>query len=87
MMDRAGTCFQRATFVVELSIKLLIFALFLSAYPDRYRSLLWATGGTEGWNSDPELRIYFYANHQEPPEIPWIWKQRLEPRRKNEMHR
>ncbi|KAH7024935.1 uncharacterized protein B0I36DRAFT_249788 [Microdochium trichocladiopsis] len=41
------------------------------------RTKLWQTGGDNGWNSDPSLRIYFYANHEEPPEIPLIWSQRL----------
>jgi hypothetical protein len=48
-------------FVLELIAQLVIFALFASAYPDRYRSLLWLTGGIENWNSNPELRVYFYA--------------------------
>jgi hypothetical protein len=64
-------------FAAELGIQLVVFILFASAYSDRYRSLLWLTGGAEGWNSNPEDRIYFYANHKEPPEIPWIWAQRF----------
>lgn len=67
----------RGVFLIgELTINLFIFALFASAYPDRYRTTLWVTGGTHGWNSDPTLRIYFYANHNVPPEIPWIWTPR-----------
>jgi hypothetical protein len=74
---RANDCLHWAAFAAELSIQLAVFALFASAYPDRYRSLLWLTGGVQGWNSSPEERIYFYANHKEPPEIPWIWIQRF----------
>ncbi|KXH35421.1 hypothetical protein CSIM01_10180 [Colletotrichum simmondsii] len=51
--------------------------LFGVAYPDRFRSRLWRNGGEEGWCSNPRLRIYFYANHEEPPEIPLIWSQKL----------
>lgn len=76
-MSRIWVFFYRIGFAVEFSIQLLIFSLFASAYPDRYRSILWLTGGVEGWNSNPELRIYFYANHKEAPEIPWIWTQRF----------
>lgn len=50
--------------------------LFILAYPDRFRTKLWENGGARGWNSDPKLRIYFYANHKEPPEVPLIWTQR-----------
>lgn len=65
------------TFWVELAIQLLAFALFANAYPNRYRDVLWLSGGIQGFNSDPTLRIYFYANHREPPNIPWIWTQRF----------
>ncbi|KAF6814736.1 hypothetical protein CMUS01_12589 [Colletotrichum musicola] len=51
--------------------------LFGAAYPDRLRSRLWRNGGEEGWCSNPRLRIYFYANYEEPPVIPLIWSQRL----------
>ncbi|TDZ67534.1 hypothetical protein CTRI78_v002817 [Colletotrichum trifolii] len=51
--------------------------LFGIAYPDNLRSRLWRNGGEEGWCSNPRLRIYFYANHEEPPEIPLIWSQNL----------
>ncbi|CRL31130.1 unnamed protein product [Penicillium camemberti] len=74
---RTNNCFHWVAFAAELSIQLAVFALFASAYPDGYRSLLWLTGGVQGWNSNPEERIYFYANHKTPPEIPWIWTQRF----------
>ncbi|KAK7429311.1 hypothetical protein QQZ08_004123 [Neonectria magnoliae] len=52
---------------LELAITATAVVLFGLAYPDRFRSRLWGNGG----------RIYFYANHREPPEIPLIWSQRL----------
>lgn len=52
--------------------------LFGAAYPDRLRSRLWRNGGEEGWCSNPRLRIYFYANYEEPPVIPLIWSQRYD---------
>ncbi|KPM44817.1 hypothetical protein AK830_g1751 [Neonectria ditissima] len=62
---------------LELAISATTVVLFGLAYPDRFRSRLWGNGGVEGWNSNPNERIYFYANHREPPEIPLIWSQRL----------
>ncbi|KAH7131433.1 hypothetical protein B0J13DRAFT_104470 [Dactylonectria estremocensis] len=62
---------------LELAASVTAVVLFGLAYPDRFRSKLWSNGGVEGWNSNPNLRIYFYANHVEPPEIPLIWSQRL----------
>ena len=50
-------------------------ALFAFEYPDGARISLWEEGGAKGFNSDLKLRIYFYANYQEPPEIPFIWSQ------------
>lgn len=61
---------------LEFCISLGLLALFSLAYPDRYRSKLWENGGVKGWNSNPNLRVLFYANHKEPPEIPFIWTQR-----------
>ncbi|RMJ12296.1 hypothetical protein CDV36_008054 [Fusarium kuroshium] len=63
--------------LAEMFIALTAVILFGLAYPDRFRSRLWENGGEEGWNSNPNQRIYFYANHQEPPKVPYIWKQRL----------
>lgn len=65
-----------ATLVVEVCLALLATALFGFAYPNRFRTRLWFNGGVEGWNSNPKSRIYYYANHREPPAIPLIWTQR-----------
>lgn len=61
---------------LESVVVLGALALFGIAYPDHFRSRLWRDGGEEGWCSNPRLRIYFYANSEEPPEIPLIWSQR-----------
>ncbi|KAH0430237.1 hypothetical protein CcaCcLH18_07910 [Colletotrichum camelliae] len=68
-----------ALLLLESMVVLVALALFGIAYPDRFRSRLWRNGGEEGWCSNPRLRIYFYANYEEPPEIPLIWSQRLTP--------
>ncbi|KAF7550826.1 hypothetical protein G7046_g7891 [Stylonectria norvegica] len=62
---------------LELTLATAAVVLFGLAYTDGSRSRLWENGGEEGWNSNPNKRIYFYANHKEPPEIPLIWSQRL----------
>ncbi|KAF9876643.1 hypothetical protein CkaCkLH20_06051 [Colletotrichum karsti] len=66
-----------ALLCLESVVVIAALVLFGVAYPDRFRSRLWRNGGEEGWCSNPRLRIYFYANHEEPPEIPLIWSQRL----------
>jgi len=62
--------------VAEIVGLCFVFSLFANAYPDKYRTALWQYGGTNGWNSDPSLRVYYYANYKEAPEIPLIWSQR-----------
>ncbi|OHE92276.1 hypothetical protein CORC01_12445 [Colletotrichum orchidophilum] len=62
---------------LEAIVVFTALALFGMAHPNRFRSRLWRNGGEEGWCSNPRMRIYFYANHEEPPEIPLIWSQRL----------
>ncbi len=60
----------------EFIISITALALFLANYAQDQRTRLWEVGGEKGWNSDPRLRIYFYANHREPPEIPLVWSQK-----------
>ncbi|KAL0936292.1 uncharacterized protein CTRU02_208507 [Colletotrichum truncatum] len=62
---------------LESVVVITALVLFGVAYPDRFRSRLWRNGGEEGWSSNPRLRIYFYANFEEVPQIPLIWSQRL----------
>ncbi|KAJ4315504.1 hypothetical protein N0V84_008330 [Fusarium piperis] len=63
--------------LVELALALMAILLFGVAYPDRFRWGLWENGGEEGWNSNPNDRIYSYANYREAPEVPLIWQRRL----------
>lgn len=60
----------------EFLIAFATLVLFTVIYADDLRTTLWEIGGDEGWNSNPRLRIYYYANHREPPEVPLIWSQR-----------
>ncbi|EFQ36030.1 hypothetical protein CGRA01v4_05999 [Colletotrichum graminicola] len=61
----------------DLCISAMAVGLFWSASSGNFREKLWEHGGIKGWNSNPNLRIYFYANYEEPPEIPLIWSQSL----------
>ncbi|TGO33292.1 hypothetical protein BHYA_0254g00070 [Botrytis hyacinthi] len=62
--------------LIEVHIIIIIISLFLIGYPDATRKALWEEGGQHGFNSDPKMRIYFYANYLQPPEIPFIWSRR-----------
>ncbi|KXX81984.1 hypothetical protein MMYC01_201520 [Madurella mycetomatis] len=63
-----------------LSIELVVVAtalgVFVHGYTNSLRTALWTIGGERGWNSNPRLRIYFYTNHREPPEVPYLWTER-----------
>ncbi len=60
--------------LTSFEILLLITNVLLFSYghPDAARMSLWEEAGANLFNSDPKKRIYSYANHQEPPEIPYI---------------
>ncbi|OLN97087.1 hypothetical protein CCHL11_02163 [Colletotrichum chlorophyti] len=66
-----------ALLCLEAVVTVGALVLFGVAFPDRFRSRLWTNGGENGWCSNPRLRIYFYANYEDPPEIPLIWSQSL----------
>ncbi|KAI1205203.1 uncharacterized protein F4807DRAFT_443856 [Annulohypoxylon truncatum] len=74
--SRAGF-FKALLVFTEFSLAITTMSLLCCAYPERFRKTLWEIGGENGWNSNPRLRIYFYANYQQPPEIPLVWTQRL----------
>ncbi|KAL4959206.1 uncharacterized protein BDV14DRAFT_206964 [Aspergillus stella-maris] len=66
---------EKVILIYESVLVVACLALSLHAYPDTCRTILWQCGGTEGWNSDPHDRIYFYANYREPPPVPKIWSE------------
>lgn len=72
----AATKVPLSLLLVEFTIALTAVILFGLAFPNRFRWRLWENGGEEGWNSNPNQRIYFYANHREPYEVPYLWQQR-----------
>ncbi|KAI1120955.1 hypothetical protein F5Y10DRAFT_257359 [Nemania abortiva] len=68
---------QLVAFVIEFILAIAAVIIHSIAYPESFRKTLWEIGGEAGWNSNPKLRIYFYANYRQPPEIPLLWTQRL----------
>ncbi|KAF7959076.1 hypothetical protein EAE96_002593 [Botrytis aclada] len=62
--------------LIEAQLIIIIISLFLVGYPEAIRNGLWEEGAQHGFNSDPKLRIYFYANYLAPPDIPFIWSRR-----------
>ncbi|RGP77085.1 hypothetical protein FLONG3_4824 [Fusarium longipes] len=66
-----------ALILLEMFISITATIIFCVEHPADFRSRLWENGGELGYNSNPNQRIYFYANHLEPPEVPFIWSERL----------
>ena len=65
----------KALFVLEFCGTVAALALFGIASPNLFRTALWKDGARNGFNSDPNLILYAYANHKTPPEIPLVWSQ------------
>ncbi|KAH6865820.1 hypothetical protein BKA58DRAFT_442592 [Alternaria rosae] len=62
MLRNPYLIFLSAT-LFDLILAIALVSLFATAYPDRFRTVLWKEGGTKGWNSDPIQRVYDYANY------------------------
>ena len=61
--------------VLESIVVITALALSIVSHPYHLRTSLWAAGAAHGWNSDPHARVYFYANYETPPLIPFIWSE------------
>ncbi|KAL8871608.1 MAG: hypothetical protein Q9174_002598 [Haloplaca sp. 1 TL-2023] len=61
-------------FGIELLIEIAALALYGIAQPDLYRTRLWQEGSVHGWNSNPNVIIYAYANYK-PISTPLPWSQ------------
>ncbi|OJJ03480.1 hypothetical protein ASPVEDRAFT_42938 [Aspergillus versicolor CBS 583.65] len=68
---------EKLILTYESALVIVCLVLALHAYPDTCRTILWQYGGSEGWNSNPQDRIYFYANYRDPPPIPKIWSEEI----------
>lgn len=61
-----------ALFILEFPLTIAMLTLFGIADPDTYRDKLWQDGADNGFNSDPSVVLYAYANYQ-PISTPFPW--------------
>jgi hypothetical protein len=61
--------------LIEIPAVVPMLVLFALANPDLYRTTFWRIGYMNGWNSDPNMILYAYANHVPLPKIPFVWSQ------------
>jgi len=61
-------------FVVEFLLIVAVLTLFGIADPNTYRTKLWQNGADKGFNSDPSIVLYSYANYR-PIDTPVVWSQ------------
>ena len=61
--------------IPELAGIVPLLVLFGLAQPDAYRSLFWRIGFEHKLNSNPNMILYAYANHQPLPKIAFVWTQ------------
>ncbi|OLN84414.1 hypothetical protein CCHL11_05923 [Colletotrichum chlorophyti] len=54
-----------------------LLVLFGIAQPDLYRTKLWEVGHAYGFNSNPDMILYAYANYEPLPKIPFVWTRTL----------
>lgn len=61
-------------FAVEFLLVIATLTLFGIADPNTYRTKLWQNGADHGFNSDPKIILYSYANYR-PIKTPTVWNQ------------
>lgn len=59
--------------IAELPGLVAVLALFGIAQPDTFRTVNWSVGYQNGFNSNPAITLYAYANHRPLPNIPLVW--------------
>ncbi|KAK0656912.1 hypothetical protein B0T16DRAFT_452419 [Cercophora newfieldiana] len=76
-MLRRETC-QVFLLFIELVLVTAAVCILAHGRAPGLPTTLWTAGGGEpGWNSNPWHRIYFYANHKQPPDVPNAWTENL----------
>ncbi|KAI1128680.1 hypothetical protein F5Y10DRAFT_168912 [Nemania abortiva] len=63
--------------IVELALTVTLLVLTALAQPDTYRTKLWQAGYELGFNSNPSVIAFAYANGKSPPTIPFVWSRTL----------
>ncbi|CAK7197358.1 hypothetical protein SEUCBS139899_000003 [Sporothrix eucalyptigena] len=61
----------------ELGLIVALLVLFGLAQPNTYRTIMWQIGYNNGFNSNPNMILYAYANHVPLPTVPFVWSQAL----------
>ncbi|KAF1984180.1 hypothetical protein K402DRAFT_465315 [Aulographum hederae CBS 113979] len=59
-------------FIVEFPLTIALLTIFGIASPNTYRTKLWQEGADHGFNSDPLVVLYSYANYR-PVKTPIVW--------------
>lgn len=62
-----------AIFPLELAGLIPLLVLFGIAQPDLYRTKMWEIGHAYGFNSNPKMILYAYANYEPLPQVPFVW--------------
>ncbi|KAL5606048.1 hypothetical protein BROUX41_006178 [Berkeleyomyces rouxiae] len=63
--------------LAELAGLVPILIIFGISQPNWYRTQFWRIGFENGWNSNPNMILYAYANYESRPSIPFVWSQTL----------
>lgn len=66
---------RKLSLVLESVVVVTALTLSIVSHPYHLRTSLWTAGAAHGWNSDPHERVYFYANYETPPPVPFIWSE------------
>ena len=61
--------------ITEAIFTVAALALFGIAAPNTYRTKLWEDGSLNGFNSNPNIVVFAYANHRPIPKVPMVWRQ------------
>ncbi len=61
--------------IFELVGLVPMLVLFGISQPDLYRTKMWQVGFDNGFNSNPNMILYAYANHRALPTVPFVWSQ------------
>lgn len=63
-----------ALMILELPLTVFALVLFGVADPNTYRTKMWQDGANAGFNSNPNIIMFSYANYA-PVEPPVVWSQ------------
>lgn len=61
--------------IAELAGVVPMLVLMGIAQPNWFRTRFWQIGYENGWNSNPNMVLYAYANYEPLPTIPFVWSQ------------